>query len=111
MQFQSPISIAANADYLRRYSHFAAHNGRGIPISRTAEILACADRMEASKTPAEYEAALADAHRLGMFPIALPCAKSRKRASYSPTDERHATPVNQAVYVQIDVTGSPDDRA
>jgi hypothetical protein len=70
MQFQSPISIVTtrSADDLRRYSRFAAHNGPSIATSRELEILACADRMQASKTPAEYEAALADAHRLGMFP-------------------------------------------
>lgn len=70
MQVQSPISITATrtADHLRRYWQFAARTGPAISTPRTAEILACADRMEASKTQAQYEAALSDAHRLGMFP-------------------------------------------
>ncbi len=70
MQVQSPISIAAkrSADHLRQYWQFAACDGPGIPTPRKAEILACADRMEASKTAADYESALDEAHRLGMFP-------------------------------------------
>jgi hypothetical protein len=70
MQFQSPISIIAtrSADHLRRYSHFAAHDGPSASTARETEILACADRLEASKIHSEYEAALSNAHRLGMFP-------------------------------------------
>jgi hypothetical protein len=70
MLVQSPISIAAKhtAYHLRRYRRFAARNAPGMPTPQETEILACADRMEASKTLAQYEAALRDAHRLGMFP-------------------------------------------
>jgi len=37
-------------------------------VARQGEIKLCADRMDASKTYAEFEAALHDAHKLGMFP-------------------------------------------
>jgi hypothetical protein len=70
MQNQSAVSMTnkISADYMRKNWQSAACDGPGWPAPRKLEIFACADRMEASTTAAEYEAALDEAHRLGMFP-------------------------------------------
>lgn len=70
MQNQSPIAMTVklSADYLRKHWKGAACNGPNWPEAKKAEILACADKMEASRTSAAYEAALAEAHKLGMSP-------------------------------------------
>jgi hypothetical protein len=70
MQVQSPVSIAARrpADHLRRYWQYASRSGPEMSAPSQVEIFACADRMEASRTSAEFEQALSEAHRLGVFP-------------------------------------------
>jgi hypothetical protein len=73
MQNQSAVTIAAqrSADHLRQYRKCFASSRNMTPDERALHELKiehCADKMAASKTGADYEAALADAHRLGMFP-------------------------------------------
>lgn len=58
------------AEHLRKHAHMIVRSG---PASKLADaddlagVVAIADRMDASKTYAEFEAAMRDGHRLGVF--------------------------------------------
>jgi hypothetical protein len=73
MQNQSAITIPAKrtADEVRRGSDTFALSVNVTPEARAIrklEIERCADMIEASRTGAEYEAAVTEARRLGAFP-------------------------------------------
>jgi hypothetical protein len=75
MNNQPPVSIVAArpADHLKRHSDVFVQNGPGMMTqeqraTRQRKIELCADRMAASKTYDQFEAALGEGHRLGAYP-------------------------------------------
>jgi hypothetical protein len=73
MNNQPPVSIVAGRTVAHLRRHIFVQDGPGMmtPDQRAAhqrKIERCADRMDASRTDDQYEAALREGHRLGTYP-------------------------------------------